>query len=665
MLSGPHSNNAQPGDGSWRSFVTCPWFYGLLSCFLLLTLLACRLIADYDLGFHLKGGQWIVENRAFPAKDTFTYTVNGRDYIDLHWLYQVLLYGLYLFGGYSLLSIANIVLIILAFLIVFKRMCLTGAPLWICVVLLAAALLASEIRFQTRPEVLSWVYLGLTLWVLDERMNRRKNLLFLLPLIHLAWVNTQGLFAVGWIVMVFYLVSGFFHADNLDKGLLKYSGLAAAVCLLNPYFLKGAAFPFTLLATIGTSNDFKRAIGEFQSPWIMDDMFFFVPVWSYGAYKGFCVLLLLLLAATFRKRKLHEFLLAGSFFYLSAVSLRNIPLFMLACAPLAAACWKDLEWGWLEEIKKRLSRRREDAKKNLSVEKENKKVFSSEMFRPLAAWIFTALMLGLSLRALTNAYYISDRRYDRFGLGLDVEQQPIRAAEFLVQNRLDGKILNHLNCGGWLDWKAPQKTFIDGRLEVIGAELFKELNDSSKPGGLQALTAKYKPDILFFNPDSAISWILELQKMPEWRPAYLDESTVIYLKKGYAPQVPALDAGRVLEERRISPSVVKDAKDLIQQARPGAVKTFGEDFVRPAQYSMGLKTIGAYFYNTGKFDEAEAVFLENIRLSKGRYYDLFINLGSLYNKTGRADEARMCLDRIFQDVPRESVERTKKRFHRH
>jgi hypothetical protein len=636
MVSGSHPHNARPDEGSWRSVISSPWFYGLLSCFILLVLLACRLITDYDLGFHLKAGRWILDNRSFPSKDAFTYTVGDHDYIDLHWLYQVSLYGLYSFGGYSLLSVANILFIALAFLVAFKRMCLTGAPLWICAVLLAAALLASEIRFQPRPEVLSWVYLGLTLWVLELRLSRKKNLLFLLPLVYLAWVNSQGLFAIGWAVMAFYLASGWFHEGRIDKGLLKYSGLAAAACLLNPYFLKGVVFPFTLLATIGTSNDFKSAIGEFQSPWFRDQIFYFNPSWAFGAYKVFSVFLLLLLVVTFRRRKIHEFLLAGSFFYLSFISLRNIPLFMLACVPLAAACWRDLEWGWL------------------------KKTQAAFFSRPLAAWLFTALMLGLGLRVLTNAYYVSDRRYDRFGLGLDVEQQPVRATEFLVQNRLDGRILNHLNLGGWLDWKAPQKTFIDGRLEVMGEMFFTEFNDSQKPGGLQELTAKFKPDILFFNPDSAPPWLMELQKMPEWRPVYLDESTVIYLKKGCAPNIAELDRARVLQERGVSPALPEEAGNLIRLPRPPAIKNLWEDFYRPAQYSMGLKTIGAYFLNTGRFAEAESVFLENIRRSHGRYYDLFISLGSLYNKIGRAEEARMCLERIFQDVPREALARGKK-----
>src|SRR5579883_529810 len=76
------------------------WIGSFLACFLLLVLLATRQIHDADLGFHLKGGQWIVQNHAFPNKDDYTYTVPTHEYIDLHWLYQILLFALYKTGSY-------------------------------------------------------------------------------------------------------------------------------------------------------------------------------------------------------------------------------------------------------------------------------------------------------------------------------------------------------------------------------------------------------------------------------------------------------------------------------------------------------------------------------------------------------------------------------------
>src|SRR5665213_2053870 len=84
-----------------------PWLYPLIACFLLAALFGTRILYDPDLGFHLKGGQWIVQNFLVPSKDTFTYTASDQDYLDIARLYQVLLYSFYKLGGYSLISLID------------------------------------------------------------------------------------------------------------------------------------------------------------------------------------------------------------------------------------------------------------------------------------------------------------------------------------------------------------------------------------------------------------------------------------------------------------------------------------------------------------------------------------------------------------------------------
>jgi len=87
------------------------WVVALVSGFALLALLATRYLGDTDLGYHLKGGQWILANRAFLSHDVYTYTRSSAAYLDLHWLYQVLIYAVYRAGGYVSLSLLNIALI--------------------------------------------------------------------------------------------------------------------------------------------------------------------------------------------------------------------------------------------------------------------------------------------------------------------------------------------------------------------------------------------------------------------------------------------------------------------------------------------------------------------------------------------------------------------------
>jgi hypothetical protein len=174
-----------------------PWIYSLAACFLLAALLGTRVLFDPDLGFHLKAGQWIVQNHQVPSKDTFTYTVSDHDYLDIQWLYQVLLYTLYCVGGYPLISLVNGISVLGLLFITWKRLKLTDAPRWMCVLLLTMVLLGIEIRFWGRPETLSCILMSLTLWILELWTKKEKNLLFLLPVIFMVWANIEGLFAVG------------------------------------------------------------------------------------------------------------------------------------------------------------------------------------------------------------------------------------------------------------------------------------------------------------------------------------------------------------------------------------------------------------------------------------------------------------------------------------
>src|SRR5581483_11304780 len=165
------------------------WSFPLVCLFLLAFLFVFHRNFDFDLGYHLRAGQWILENHAFPQKDNFTFGAAGHDYLDLHWLYQILCFLLFKIGSYPLISLAHQSAILLAFGLTAYRVLERSDKPWIALGLLTPALIAMEIRFLDRPEVFSWVLLILTLFVLDLRLEKNRNFLFLVPLFQLLWVN--------------------------------------------------------------------------------------------------------------------------------------------------------------------------------------------------------------------------------------------------------------------------------------------------------------------------------------------------------------------------------------------------------------------------------------------------------------------------------------------
>ena len=62
-----------------------------------------RTVGDFDLGWQLATGRYVVQQRQIPSTDLFSYTARGNE-----WIYPpfsgVLFYGAYLLGGFAAIS---------------------------------------------------------------------------------------------------------------------------------------------------------------------------------------------------------------------------------------------------------------------------------------------------------------------------------------------------------------------------------------------------------------------------------------------------------------------------------------------------------------------------------------------------------------------------------
>ncbi len=592
-----------PFDFRWKNLVQSRWIYPLSACFLLVILFSAKQIGTYDLGMHLAGGRWIVQHHSFPAKDTFTTTQTDRDYLDFHGLYQIILYLTEKFLGYGALTLLHMGVISLCFVLLFWRLKWAAAtPGWTCLLMVAAVLLL-ERRCVARPEVFSWLFLSLTLLVLDLRA-RGRNYLFYLPLIQLFWVNTEALFMLGWLAMGSYLISSRIHQKRWDAPLIRFSLFSLGADLLNPYFIKGAAFPLVLLTRFQSGNPFRQTISEFSTPWQ-----YFQTQKTHHDF-NLQILLFFLLAVlsilgtllTLRQRKFHEVLLLAAFGWLGFSMVRNIPLFALVAAPILASQAADFSSRW-----------------------------KGEGLRGGSTPILMALLIFLlGLRVVTNAYYIGDRRVDRLGIGLGEDRLPVKAAEFLTSRRLNGRLLNNLGFGGWLDWKGPQPVFIDGRLEVMDSDFYGEYLKSFQGNGLSQLVLRYQPQLILAEYNSSSSWIEQLRSFADWRLIYLDECTAIYAHGDYARECPPLSYAALLSDRRIAPSADEAAAKELEQTNSNPFLFWLEGFYRPRNYSMGLSSLGLFSLRAGEYPAARDFFMECLRRSRGGYEEIYFNLGVTY-----------------------------------
>ena len=314
---------------NWDGFFKTKWIIPFILLVLLVSALSLKLLSDQDTGFHLKAGKWIIENLSFPQKDTFTYTVNNNDYIDLHWLFQITIYGIYKIFSYEGLSFFVMLLSLPLLFLLLIRNQINKIPINISCIVMLFGFLIIESRLMLRPEMLTFIYITGMLIILELFYKLQKKVLYLLPIIMLLWCNTQGLFILGIIIMGSYFISLLWKEKKINKNFLFWIIISVLACLINPYFIKGFVFPLELLTRFDNNNIFKQHISELKSfssinKYLLKDYLF----------AAFSSITFILTIITLRKRHLHEFILLIIFFYLAVSSIRNIPLFIIIAIPI-------------------------------------------------------------------------------------------------------------------------------------------------------------------------------------------------------------------------------------------------------------------------------------------------------------------------------------------
>lgn len=249
----------------------------LVAAFTLLR--GCHELADNDLWWHLRAGQWILDEARLPSKDPFSFGSADRVWVDLHWGFQVVLAlvyrGLGVSGAVLLAAATAALAVVCCWLPCWRRM-----PLAVCAACWLPSIWLIASRVAPRPEVFSMLFLAAYLVVLNGARKAPRRL-WLLPGVQWLWVNCHGLFILGPIVMGAYLADAALRIAAARRGrraipaadrgemkrLLAVFAAICGACLANPYFLDGALLPFELLPKVTNSeNLYKGAINEFRSP---------------------------------------------------------------------------------------------------------------------------------------------------------------------------------------------------------------------------------------------------------------------------------------------------------------------------------------------------------------------------------------------------------------
>ena len=232
---------------------------GLAGIVALSFLMSFHTLVDTDIFWHLRTGQIIWDTHRVPQKDLFSFTMAGKEWIDAQWLFQAILYPLYRSAGYTGIILFGSVLTALTWILILAPGFNPRKYFSVILIGLIALLSLSE-RLRLRPEILTFFYIALEIYLLDRFRRGKKYALYPLPLLLLLWVNSEGLWPVGFFILGAFLGEEILFLPALKLG--KYfprtapapaRGAAArlliclligmALTLVNPYGVRGALFP--------------------------------------------------------------------------------------------------------------------------------------------------------------------------------------------------------------------------------------------------------------------------------------------------------------------------------------------------------------------------------------------------------------------------------------
>ncbi len=604
------------------------WF-ALALVLLLIGILALRQVDSLDVGFHLEAGEYLLDGNGWPRTDPFSFTMREQRYVDTSWGYQVLIASVQRVLGPQGLVLLHAAFVLGTFLLLWRTARLGLADPTILVLLLLLGALASELRFSVRPELFSYLLLATLLYLLQRYAQGRVAPLAGLPLLFLLWVNAHSLFVLGWIALACFWTGISLRDRRPDRRLLAWSLACVGVALVNPYGLRGVLFPFTLLSRFREGNPFHEEIGEFVSPFdsaaLQSRPFYpWIPVQS---FRLLVLLAALALVGLLRRGKWWCVLLVLAFAWPAVRMVRNMPLLVVAGLPA-------ISWG-LSPVRRAPPRR----------------------LRRAAAALVATLAIALGLRAWTNGYYVDMRREERFGLDWNRSVLPVDAVEYARRAGIEGLPLNHLNLGGWLMWAGSWPVFIDGRLEVVGEDFYREYRQViSAQDALEACVARWGIRWAIFPYANFPQLLGRMSADPRWRLAYADPVAAIFVRAGP-------NAGRFVDPAlpadEPSPALTLAGLPGFAQGppRPGRFARWVEGLRARQVFPTRDHFLGLFHLYRGELEQAATRFAAALRASGGRYYELYSNLGAVLFRLKRFAEAASCYRIVLAERPRDPLAR--------
>jgi hypothetical protein len=476
----------------------------LRTVFFIIALVGCLVsfclfpLQSDDLFMYLAVAKKFFETGHLPAMDPFL-VKELPWHMEHQWLSYFFFYGLYQWGGYTLITVAKVLLFIGTIIIPFVVLPRTSLRWAVGGFSVLLSCLAADFRFFERSEIFTSFFLLIVFLICRQELEKPSRWKWMLPSVFALWVNLHPGFYLGWAILGAALLVSAWQKPRQQTLPFAISGiLSIAACWLNPLGTAGVLYPW----------EFSRTYAPFLRQYYFEWYSPFHPLLRQSPHLSFLILLWLLTLTLLILRHLLwrqwqrppwlEWLVFVLMTVVMATGIRFAPTF---CFILIAL--------------------------NLSL-----------VPREVQGSRFQQLLLASSLMlaavAVKNIFWgyetISGRR--QVALGVDQRVVPQEAVEWMKQHDIKGPLYNSHMFGAYLAWAWDGKCMYDG--SVVDPEYF--LNEYSRfarsPTDFAELVEKYHIRSFLLDRFIDARPLVEiLTHDPRWKLVFINEGSLIFTRQ--------------------------------------------------------------------------------------------------------------------------------------
>jgi hypothetical protein len=472
---------------------------------------ARTLLGDGDTGWHIRTGEWILANRQVPYKDIFSFTKPGQPWFAWEWGADVIYALLHSRWGLAGVVILSMLILCLTSALLFRLACRRGSNAFIAIGFTFLAVAASSIHWHARPHLFTLLFIVIFLHVLDRVRDGRWKLLYALPPLTLVWVNLHGGFLVGISLLGCYFLGevlrALLHGDSTTwTRAMRYAAAGAGcglISLLNPY-----GYHLHLFIIQYLNAPFLNNISEFMSiSFRPTQSRFFEILLAFGFVAA---------AWSMARRRYEDALVLVAWAHFALTSGRNIPIYGLISAPIAARVLEE----WLTAVQ------------GAAVAEWLKRFISR--FASIArefgendrAW---RLHLGAGIVSCVLALAIRDSAPGKLQSSFDPKTFPVNAVSELLKRHHSERVFTLDQWGDYMIYRLypSVRVYFDGRSDFYGTDFVNQYCDTvNAKYGWNQILSRHDVQHVLLPVDSPL--VATLKNSSEWSPVYDDHKAILF-----------------------------------------------------------------------------------------------------------------------------------------